>query len=72
MKNFINRVYFVNTSKISELAKEKGLTLTGLETEIGLSHGMINRWKKNGASANALGIVADHLGTTVDELLEKR
>lgn len=67
-----NRVFFINVNKIEELANREGLTLTGLENKLKLSHGSIVRWKRKGLSANILGIVADHFGVTVDELLEKR
>ena len=68
----INRVFYVNLSKISDLANEKGLSLTGLENELGISHRTIMRWKNSCANANMLGIVADYFGVTIDDLLEKR
>ena len=68
----INRVVTVNLEKIRELANEKGLSLIGLEHKVKFSNGTICKWKDTGASANSLYIVANYLGTTVDDLLERR
>jgi len=68
-----NRVVTVNMNKISELANEKGLSLTGLESELNIGHGLILRWKKNGgvANINTLYRLSRYFGITVDDLLEK-
>lgn len=67
----INRVVAVNIEKIRTLANERGLSLTKLEQTLGFSNGTIGKWKDIGASANALYQVADFLGTSMIDLLEK-
>lgn len=69
-----NRVVSVNMDKIIELANEKGFSLTGLESELNIGHGLILRWKRNGggvANINTLYRLARYFGVTVDDLLEK-
>lgn len=70
-RKMINRVVHVNIAKIKELANAKGMSLTSLEDELGISHNTIRRWKKTGARANTLCIVADYFNTTIDSLLER-
>ena len=68
----INRVVVVNIDKINQHANAKGLSLTGLEEQLKFSNGTICKWKNVGASANALYQVAEYLGTSMIDLLERR
>lgn len=57
---------------IQSLAKRQGIKLGDLEARAGISQGYLSRiGKKNGAlpAAEALGIIAEELGVTVDFLL---
>ena len=67
-----NRVVFVNMEKIEELAKDRGLSISGLEDAIGVPHSTINRWRKRMGRGDNLKIVADYLGIKVDDILERR
>lgn len=53
--------------RIQELAKRKGLSLTGLEKETGVHN--IYRWDTHMPSADKLMKVADYLGVSVDCVL---
>lgn len=67
-----NRVVTVNVPKIRELAKMKGLTLTELESVACIAHGTTGKWiTSGGAHIDKLYRVADVLGTSIDELLQK-
>lgn len=66
-----NRVVKVNIPKIRELADQKNMSLTQLESVSSLSNGVIGKWTKSDARIDKLYRVADTLGVKVDELIEK-
>lgn len=66
-----NRVVTVNVPKIKQLANEKNLSLTSLEEELKIANGTIGKWKNSGARVDTLYRVADYLGTSMIELLER-
>ena len=66
-----NRVVIVNVSKIKELAKEKNLTMKQLESYACIANGAIGKWVTGDARIDKLYRVADVLGTSIDELIEK-
>ena len=55
--------------RISDLAKKKGISIAALEKAIGLSNGIIGKWKKQSPSCDKLKLVADYLNTTLDYLV---
>lgn len=55
--------------KISELCKEKGISVAKLERETGISNGTISRWGTSSPTVEKLEKVADYFGVTVDSLL---
>ncbi len=55
--------------RICELAQKKGLSIAALEKAVGLSNGIIGKWKKQSPSCDKLKLVADYLNTTIDYLL---
>lgn len=57
--------------KIKELAKKKGIPIYKVESDCGYESGAMCRWNESSPNAKRLKIVADYLGVTVDELLEK-
>nr|DAG76567.1 MAG TPA: helix-turn-helix domain protein [Caudoviricetes sp.] len=58
---------------IEHYAKKRGMTITELERQSGLSRGHIGKWKsKNEPTISALQKVADVLGVTVNTLLKER
>lgn len=54
---------------ITQLCKEKGITISRLERECGISNNSIRRWDKTSPSIKSVHRVALYLGTTVDALL---
>ncbi len=55
--------------RIKALAAEKGVTIAKIESCLGLSNGIIGKWKTQDPSAHKLHLVADYLNTSVDYLL---
>ena len=55
--------------RICELAHNKGLSIAALEKAVGLSNGIIGKWKKQSPSCDKLKLIADFLNTTIDYLL---
>lgn len=55
--------------RICELAHKKGLSIAALEKAVGLSNGIIGKWKKQSPSCDKLKLIADYLNTTIDYLL---
>lgn len=53
-------------SKIEELCKKKGITITELERELGFGRGTILKWKNSSPSVNKLSIVAKYFKVTID------
>lgn len=57
---------------INRVCSEKGMKLTPLLKEIGVSTGITGRWKKGGVPGiDIVNKLADKLGVSVDYLLEK-
>lgn len=56
--------------KISELCKERGISLAELERQCRLTPRTIYRWDENIPSIDKAKKVADYFGCTVDELLK--
>ena len=55
--------------RICELARNEGLSIAALEKAVGLSNGIIGKWKKRSPSCDKLKLIADYLNTTIDYLL---
>jgi len=56
--------------RINELCKERGISITALETELGFGRGSIGKLKKGTTMSSArLQKIADRLETTTDYLL---
>lgn len=56
--------------KIKTLCDEKGISVTALEKEVGLSNGSIGKWKGSVPKVDSLKLVADYFEVTVDYLLK--
>lgn len=57
--------------KIQEICDSKGITVSGLEKDLGFSNSTIRKWKNSSPSIENLKKVADYFGVTVDYFLEK-
>ncbi|MEE0752131.1 helix-turn-helix domain-containing protein [Frisingicoccus sp.] len=57
-------------SKIEELCRKKGITITELERELGFGRGTILKWKNSSPSVNKLRDVAKYFRVTVDFLIK--
>ena len=56
-------------SKIAALCKERGISISKLEKEVGIGNGTIGRWDISSPTVDNLKKVADHFGVSMDELL---
>lgn len=59
-------------NQISKLCKEKGISITKLEKETGISNGAIGKWSKSSPTVEKLEKVADYFGVSVDWLLGRQ
>lgn len=57
-------------SKIKELCKVNGITVSELENALEFSRGSIYKWDVNIPSINKVKAVADYFKISVDQLLE--
>lgn len=55
---------------IKRIAKEKGIPICKVEEACGYESGAMCKWNVSSPNAKRLKVVADYLGTTVDELLD--
>lgn len=58
-------------TKIRELCKSRGMSLTELEQNVKLSNGTICKWDGKSPGVDNVRKVADFFGVTVDELLKE-
>jgi len=54
---------------ISKLCKDRGITVSKLERETGISNGTISKWNTCSPSVKNLKAVADYFGMTIDALI---
>ena len=60
----------INVSEqIKKICKKRGITISGLERELGWSNGVIGRWAKVSPSIDKIFTVASQLEVSLDELL---
>lgn len=55
---------------IKALCNKKGISLSALERELGISHGAVSSWDTSSPTIKNLAPVADYLGVTVDYLIK--
>ena len=58
------------TTNIEILCHKKGITVSGLERNLGVGNSTIAKWSKSSPTVEKLAAVADYFGVTVDELLQ--
>lgn len=58
-------------SKIKELCKTNGISVSKLESKLNFSRGSIYKWSVNIPSIDKVKAVADHFGVTIDYLLSE-
>ena len=64
-------VIFVFYDKLCEICREKGISVTNMVKELGLSSGSLSKWKGGGSPrADTLKKIAGYLGVTTDTLLK--
>ena len=56
-------------TNISNLCKEKGISIARLERECGLGNATVRGWKTSMPNADNLKRVADYFGVSVDSLM---
>lgn len=58
--------------RIASLCKEKGISVTGLEAELGFGRGSLGKMKKGGSTSVArLQKIADYFEVSVNELMDE-
>lgn len=58
--------------RIASLCKEKGISVTGLEAELGFGRGSLGKMKKGGSTSVArLQKIADYFGIGINELMDE-
>ena len=57
-------------TKISNLCRNRGISIARLEREMGFGNATIRGWVTSSPTVEKLKAVADYFGVTVDELLE--
>lgn len=57
--------------KIKEICKERGISVSAVEKEAGLSNGAICKWNDSNPTVDNLQAVARVLKVTVDDLLSE-
>lgn len=55
--------------RIEQAARERKISITNLEKEVGLSNGAIGKWKESMPKADKLYVVAKFLGKSVEYFL---
>lgn len=56
--------------KIAELCKQRGISISKLERDIGIGNGTVGRWVTSSPTVEKLMKVADYFGVSVDEILK--
>ena len=59
-------------SNVSNLCKERKISIARLEREVGIGNGVISGWENGNPRVDTLKKVADYFGVTVDELLKEQ
>lgn len=54
--------------KISKLCKKENITIKELELKLGLSNGIIGKWKNSSPNVKYLLAIADYFGVDINEL----
>lgn len=58
--------------KIKGVCKEKGVSVSLVEKESGLSNGTISKWNKSSPTVDKLKAVADYFGVSIEYFLEEK
>ncbi len=56
-------------TNISQLCKERGVSIARLERDLGIGNATIRNWNVSSPTVDKLKLVADYFGVTLDELL---
>lgn len=58
-------------NKVSDLCKQRNISISRLEKELGIGNGTIGRWEKSSPTVEKIKRVADYFGVTVDDLISQ-
>jgi len=56
--------------KIKEVCKEKGISVSAVEKELGFGNGTITKWNKSMPNVYSLKKLADYFGKPIEYFLE--
>ena len=57
------------TKNIEALCKQRGISISGLEKQLGFGNSTISKWAKSSPTVERLAAVADYFGVTIDNIL---
>ena len=55
--------------RIAELCKERGISISRLERELGFGNATIRKWHESSPSVDKVKKVADYFGVTIESLV---
>lgn len=55
--------------RIQKIADDKNVSISKIESEVGLSNGSISKWKKSTPNSDSLFKVANYLELSMEDLL---
>lgn len=56
-------------TRITELARERGVSLAKIERDVDLGNGTIGKWREVSPKLETVAKVADYFGVTIDDLV---
>lgn len=62
----------MNTSRITQLCKERGITKRELEKVLGFGYRTIDNWSRHDPSVTSIAKVAMFFNVSIDELLKTK
>ena len=71
MRFLVREVIFLIFENILRLCKERNITISRLEKEVGLGNATVRGWEESTPKVDKLKLVADFFGVTVDDLLKE-
>lgn len=71
MRFLVREVIFLIFKNILRLCKERNITISRLEKDVGLGNATVRGWEESTPKVDNLKLVADYFGVTVDELLKE-
>ena len=69
-KLVVERFDTMLATQLKLIAEEKGVSVASVEKKAGLKSGAISKWNVSSPTVKSIQAVANHLGTTVEQLIK--